>query len=447
MTQWIPYDVNKSPVQASLAVATALEAQNVRIIKMHQGAEESVPKAFSHLREYKGSFSPLYNNVLPGRKETAQFVRTFFGLPADENNTFLEQNNGRNPLARAARMSTRPFIKAKLEPAAITQQKRWPMYDDVMIDANVEHQIMYDLKRNGLVNDIAFKTGKFLGEEGKNRGLAIFVSNLPANPTGYASSPEEMKNIESLLAAFNEYNAEKGLPKIVHIADDPYFGGLEQKDTGSVFKTPYEGNFKMDGITPSVHVISFSKALGTARPGMTATVFTSSKMAKDYETAIKAGNAFSYDPAAMAAFTQMISEENYPALREHFQTALRDKYIRNFGHVQKHLGAQLVDGDPNMVCTIRIPPEALGQSIRCHDGERRTISNGREMAEYIANTYGAITVDQSLPGEPMLRLALKLEDSGQIEEGVYKIAQAFDDLRNAPALNRGVVAEAPDLGL
>lgn len=443
MTSWVTYDPNKSPVQASLAVAAALEAQGVKVIKMHQGAEESVPKALSHLREYKGSFSPLYNNALPGRKETAQFVRTFFGLPADENNTFLGQDNGRNPLARAARMSTRPFIKAKLEPVAITQQKRWPMYDDVMMDANIEHQIMYDLKRDGLAGDIAYKKGAFFEEESKNRGLAIFVSNLPANPTGYASSQKEVKNIESILASFNEENAQNGLPKLVHIADDPYFGGLEQKDTGSVFKTPYEGNFKMDGITPSVHVISFSKALGTARPGMTAIVFTNSKMAKDYETAIKAGSGFSYDPAAVGAFTQMISEENYPILRDHFQTALRNKYLRNHTYVKDHLGSQLLDGDPNMVCTIRIPPEALGKSILCNDGKNRTITNGREMAEYIANTYGVITVDQSLGNEPLLRLALKLEDSGQIEDGVLKIARAYDDLRNAPAVSRNL--NGPDL--
>ena len=230
MTSWVPYDPNKSPVQASLAAVAALEAQGVKVIKMHQGAEESVPKALADLREYKGSFSPLYNNTLPGRKEAAQFVRTFFGLPADENNTFLEQHNGRNSLARAWRMSTRPFIRAKMEPAAILPRLHWPMYQDVVLDANVEHQITYDLKRNGLVNDIAHKTGRFLEEKSKSRGLAVYASNLPANPTGLASSPKEMKDIQIFLNRFNESYAQEGLPGIVHIADDPHFGGSPGKD-------------------------------------------------------------------------------------------------------------------------------------------------------------------------------------------------------------------------
>lgn len=439
MTSWVTYDPNKSPVQASLAVAAALETQGVKVIKMHQGAEETVPKAFADLREYKGSLSPLYNNTLPGSTQTAQFVRTFWGLPADESNTVLLQSNGRGVLAHGCRMATQPFIKAQVAPAALGPGLCWPMYEDVYDDANVQDLIAYDISRDSIADNLIEVTHAFSGGDlKKNDRVAFMVSNLPANPTGNASNPQEVGKIQSTLDFVNRGRLDRGVPPLVQITDDPYFAGLEQKDTGSVFKTPYEGNFQKDGDTPSIHVISFSKALATARPGMTAVVFTNSAMAAKFRKAIIAANGFSYEPAVMNNFIEMISEHNYPVLKDHFANALRGKYIRNHAHVQNHLGPQLLDGDPNMVCTIRIPPEALGKSILCNDGQNRAITNGREMAEYIANTYGVITVDQSYAGEPLLRLALKLEDSGQIEDGVLKIARAYDDLRNAPAVSRNL---------
>ncbi len=447
MSEWVKYDVERSPVQASLEIARVLKEQDKNLIFMHQGAEESVPKGLEHLRHFDGTMSPLYNNVLPAREEMAGFARHFFGLPAEPKNTFVVQSNGRDVLARAWRMTTHPFIEAKMGPVAGLPRKHWPMYQDVVIDANVEHQIKYDINRGDVLNSIRHEIDAFTGgDQSLQDRIAILATNLPANPTGYASSVEEVKEIQDFLDRINEYRAERGMPKIAHIADDPYFAGLMQKLTGSVLKTPYEGNFKIDSVTPSFIVFSFSKALGTANLGTTGIVVTDSKMAKSFETALKAGNGFSFVKGAMDNFSEMISEKNYPLVREHFGN-LRAKYLRNFTHVQNSLGQHLLDGDPNMVCTIRIPDNVLNKSILCNDGQRREITSGRDVVEYIANTYGVMTVDQSLPDEPLLRLALKLENEEQIAKGAHSVDRAYNDLANAPSLNRGFAMSAPDLDL
>ncbi len=454
MTSWVPYDPNKSPVQASLAVAAVLETQGVKVIKMHQGAEESVPEKLEELRHFEGRLNPVYNNTIPLQILAAEYAQKFHGLPAKPENTFPLQVNGRHLLNEGWGIAATPYIESILEgnankrPTALFPIDHWPMYQNVSKRTYIHkaQQIGYGLEPNNILNSVLKEIDIFTeGDQARHDSIAVFSSNLPANPTGYSSSVEEIKSIQNMLDGINADRSERGLPRIVHVADDPYFGGLEQKNTGSIFKTPYEGNFEVNGMTPSIHVISFSKALGTANPGMSIAIFTNDKMAKEFNAAVISDVGFSYVPGAMNNLGEMISPKNYGILRDHFNE-LRNKYVRNHSHVKNYLGPQLVAGDPNMVCALRIPPEVLNKSILCHDGERRVITNGRELAEYIANTHRVITVDQSRPDEPMLRLALKLKDSGQIEEGVKKIAQAFDDLRNAPALNRGAAVGAPDIG-
>jgi aspartate/methionine/tyrosine aminotransferase len=430
---WVEYKQGTA-IQESIALAAALAAQGRRLILMNQGAEESVAPGE---RQYTGLIDPSYNKLPGGHPEhraiVAGFARDGLGLPATASNTFLFASNGRNGLSYAFYLAADPIISRGMKAWGVVPTLQWPMVEDEAHERYVRQVITYEMERGKLAQAIGAAVNTDMRRKAFPGLIGPVYTNFPNNPLGLASSPEEMKDVQAVLDAVNEARMRRDLPPVAHIADTPYFGGAPVKDTGAFLQTAYEGVFRIDGGTPTIIDISFSKALGTARPGVHALVLTDTAMAAEFTTLIKSKTGMSYEPALFDLVAGKLHPDNYPVLKEHFRK-LGEKYRVNLAFVQAQLGAHLLDADPNMVCTIRIPDAALNKLVTCFDGAVRPVRTGREVAEYIANTHGVVVVDQSVGDRQLLRLALKAEDPAVADEGAQKIALAYAELQNAPTL-------------
>src|SRR5690606_6376767 len=131
------------------------------------------------------------------------FIHDFLGLPATFNNTFFVQLNGRNQLDYALHYANFKTVKNKLDPVGLVPEFSWPMVKQLATENFTDEYIQYEMKRDGLAREIktALKQGPDLNKQGKVISFAYF--NLPHNPTGYTSNPEEGKNI---LYELNQYN-------------------------------------------------------------------------------------------------------------------------------------------------------------------------------------------------------------------------------------------------
>lgn len=428
---WVPYK-DGSAVQEAIAVVKALEGQGRTMIYMHQGAEETSPSGIlEQYMSYAGHNTPAYGPAkgMPEAREAfAGFARHFLGLPATAANTFILPTNGRVELGHAFKFANRQIILDGGKASTVVPRLRWPMVDNKADQEYTRTLHNYEMTRGELVQEIKKTLAK--GEEVSDELITSLYLNLPHNPTGIRSNAEEVAELIEVVDEINRDRASRGKSPITLIDDGPYFANLEQKENGAVLAYPFEG-IKMDGDTPSWHIISLSKALGTASSGLTGVVITNTEVAKAYEKFIASDVGPSFDKQNMANIAELFQPKNYPALREHFQK-LNDKYTRNFDAVKQNLGEYLVDGDPGMVCTIHVPEDALGKLIETVDGVREILT-ARDVAAYIANQYGVMVVDQSVGEEPYLRLALKAENVADIEKGTELISQAYKDLQAAPA--------------
>ncbi len=430
---WVNYEAG-SAVQQSIAVVNGLESQGKKIIYMHQGAESAALSGnLAQYSSYAGHNTPSYNPAkgLPDARDAmADFAVNFLGLPATRSNTFLLETNGRVELGHAFMMANRQANLAHLSAVSLVPRLRWPMVDNKADDHLTRDLLTYEMDSGDLAKELGRVLVEGASAERKEAGLVTtsIYTNVPHNPTGYRSNQKEMQNVISMLSAHNQ-KSEYG---VLLIDDNPYFANLEQKDEGAFLKSPFEG-VQMDDGVPSIHVISFSKALGTAGGGLTGVVITDTKLASTYDSFIATDVGPSFDKANFQNFAALMQETNYPDLRAHF-ASLHDKYERNHAVIVDKLGQHLLSGEAGMVCTIKVPSDALNKLIDGVDGAKHEITNARKVAEYIANQHGVMVVDQSVGQDAYLRLALKDENTAVIEQGASKIAQAYEELIAAPAI-------------
>lgn len=428
--QWVPYNQG-SAVQEAIAMANALTEQGVEIKPMHQGYEETEPEGLlEQHRKFQDHASGRYSPATGHASVTeafARFAADFMGLPNDH--VFTLQANGRVGLGHAMQNVVSQYPVSRIgELAALVPASRWPMVDAKTKQAHIQTLIEYGVERDQIAANIINALEKDADDGNK---IAVVYTNFPHNPTGLSSSAEEISAIQSKLDELNQKRVSNDLPPIVHVADDPYFMGLPQNDDKPVFQSPYAGQFRVDGPTPSFHIISFSKALATASPGFHGTVITNSKMAAQYKSFLTTDLGPSFVPDFMSKQAAMLQPEFHDSLRDHF-AKIRKKYETNNPIFEQNVES-CVDGDPGMTRVFRVPQDTLGKSVTVL-GQTRTINTTRDVAAYIANTTGTILVAQAESGrESLIRAALKSENPDMIEEGSKDIAKALNELANAPA--------------
>jgi hypothetical protein len=429
--KWVPYEKG-SAVQKAVAMVNGLKAQGVDIIPMHQGAEETMPGGkLAEFREFSVKICGPYNPAKgpgPLSETFGNFAETFLGIPGKH--AFAVAANGRVGLGFANYLANNPYNKNGVKPMQAAPDFRWPMVDN-KAEENYAGIVDYKMQRGKMDQNIK---AAIEGMSNPNT-LASVYTNVPWNPGGLNGSKQEIRATLDYMDGINGDRSRKGLPPLVFIADDPYFAGLPQKpdDEISILDSAYAGNFTLNSPTPSIHVVSLSKALGLASPGIHGIIFTNSDMAEEFAEFITANNGPSFVPEVAQAVNAMLNPDLYPDLAEHFK-GLHDKYARN-GQPFKIPGRfTLMDGDDGMTRVVEIPPECLNKTIKCIDDETREIKTPRQALEYAANTYGLGSVDQSAHGRNLVRLALKAENPDVAPRGADALQRTFEDLGNAQSL-------------
>lgn len=400
-----------SPTAAAVQFFNAIPSA----INLGQGREVDDPEGkIGDLLKADLKTSCKYNSAPGGemalREAAAGWVERFMGIPATGATTFLIQQLGREGLGHAMKVAA---LKNDPGSLMILPDTRWPMVDEKMEDERLD-AIEYKIQRAGMAEEI----DGLIQKNGKKISCVYF--NFPHNPTGMHITREENQKVMDVLEAANASGNT-----IVRIDDIPYFGGCDQQDNAPYLKLGYDGVLKADSKTPWAAIFSFSKAFGTANPGLTIMVVHPS-LATEVSKRLTRTTGLAYVPQFFGHVAEILKPENDKEVLGHF-AALNKKYKENRKALEAAMGNSVIEGDPGMTSLIEVPEELFGRTVTCSDGQARTMNDLNDIIEFLGNE-GVITVNN---GGRLLRLA-QAAHPDQFVEGVNRLKAALDKIRNSP---------------
>lgn len=407
---YVPLKRELSPtaaaVQLFVAIPTAVNLGQGREVDDPQGQIGDLLNATFHT-------SSKYNAAVGGpmlvRERAAAWVERFIGIPATAETTFIIQQLGREGLGHSMKVAA---LKHGPNTKAIVPDTRWPMVDEKLEDERMT-PLEYKCQRVGMAEEL-----KDLLDNNKEVSCAYF--NFPHNPTGLWITAEENKKIQEALD-----DANKQGRNIVRIDDIPYFGGCPQSASVPYLKTGYEEVLKADSPTHWSAIFSFSKAFGTANPGLTI-MTVHPEIAAEVSKRLTRTTGLAYVPEFFDHVSKILCEQYDPEVLAHFK-ALHDKYAINRKTLEEMLGDMVLDGDPGMTSLVRVPAEVFGKAVICADGQTRTMNDLNDVVEFLGNE-GVITVNN---GTDLLRIA-QAAHPDKFAEGVEKLQAALNKILESP---------------
>ncbi|MCC7305618.1 MAG: hypothetical protein IT558_05090 [Alphaproteobacteria bacterium] len=442
---WIPLNREKSPVQASVQLVNDLKAAgHGDVVSLSIGAESEKPQGkIGQLLTVTGTCDPDYNSAVGGkphiREAVAAWINRYLGMPATSQNTFLVPTNGRGLLNHAFHIAKRHVPRGKDALLGLPDTS-WPMVDESAEDSDLV-PAYYEVIRGKLPQEVFKTASRYVVTPKGPYALAAVYTNTPHNPTGIHIAASEMQRFMSNLNAYNTMFAKsdrKGdvlVPEIMHIIDNPYFAACPQQKTAPYLINGYETALTPDCRTPWMAAVSFSKAYGTARPGLSAFVVHNS-LIKEVSARLSRNDGLSYFPELFENFAQVVHPNNDKESLEHFGK-LAAKYSRNRQLADRYLGGmlRLVDGDSNMTALFEVPEDFLGKEVLCHDGQRRIVKDVNDIVEIAGNHSRIVPVNNSTDRDGVkrnyLRFALRESDPQKTEQAFSRIAKALNTIRNS----------------
>ncbi len=400
-----------SPTAAAVQFFNAIPSA----VNLGQGREVDDPEGkIGDLLKADLKTSCKYNSAPGGemalREAAAGWIERFMGIPATAATTFLIQQLGREGLGHALKVAA---LKKEPGSIAILPDTRWPMVDEKLEDERLG-AAEYKVQRKGMAEEI----DTIIQKNGKK--VSSLYLNFPHNPTGMHITADENKKIMGVLEAANASGNT-----IVRIDDIPYFGGCNQNAEAPYLQLGYDGVLSAESKTPWAAIFSFSKAFGTANPGMTIIVVHPS-IAAEVSKRLTRTTGLAYVPAFFDHFAEILKPENDKDVLAHF-AALNKKYKINRKALEEAMGNMVLEGDPGMTSLVEVPEELFGRTVSCADGQDRTMNDLDDIIEFLGNE-GVITVNN---GGRLLRLA-QAAHPDQFVDGVNRLKAALDKIRNSP---------------
>lgn len=426
---WFSLNRKLSPVQASVKLMGELQAAGRQnIVNLGQGAETERPEGeLRELLRYSAEFDPGYNKQIGGeaklKEVTGAWAERFLGI---KGSNFLTQVNGRDGLWRAMQIAGDEAIEQGDKPVMLVPDTAWPMVQSIARKNHLKI-VPYKMSKDDFAGAIHKAIEKHYAANPDQPVVAVYT-NGRHNPTGAQMSAQEMQKMMDYLAKRVEIDGRA----ILHIADHPYFHACRQQGGLPYLDNGYQGVLTPDSKTPWISLVSFSKALGTARSGLSITIAR-----PDMEDQVRAylteTTGVSFAPEFYDQVVKILSQENDVPVLRHF-AHLREKYSENRHQVrQLSKVLPLVDGDPNMTCLLEVPDRLLGRSVVCHDGETRTINDVNDLVEYVANETGVIIVNNSTQDRNYVRFALAEANAEKFDGAMASIRRSLLKLAPLPA--------------
>lgn len=436
--EWVTLDRSLSSVQASTKLYNQLRVMHGKagpddskeIISFAQGAEtKSLPMPDQDIfgqgaaLSFSGAASPTYNTDVGGppqiRQAASDWAERFLGISAK--NAFVLQADGRDVLNHSMHIAAFDAVEARAESFMITPDTSWPMIEESARD-NHMRVINHTLGRGSLLGSIKQAIPQDFNSSSKatTQTISAVYVNTPHNPTGLNLSGETIRELAQSMPEL--------APGAMLIVDMPYFAACEQRKEPPYLKTGFEGVLDPASETPWAVAISFSKAFGTAQPGLTVLV-CSDNLKQKFQARLARNNGVSYMPEFFESVAKAMNPGNDRNVLEHFD-AQRKKYGVNRtmakGILAGHLG--MIDGDPNMTGLFEVSKDLIGSQGQCFDGVTRQIDDTKALVEYLANEAGVVVVDNSVQGRNLIRLAFREDDPAVMQKGLSALAKALQKL-------------------
>lgn len=409
---WVELDTTLSPTKGSTKLHAELLKENPDQINFGQGREKQEPD--EEIRpQWQGTSSTAYHVETGGpaasREAMADFVHRYYGVPANTDNTFIIQANGRSALARLLSVMTRRHLDsgASDRPSVWIDDLHWPMYTDV-------------IKNNGQipVTDLT-RQEKFVTR----------IMNFPNNPLGLAYSTEGLRDFHEDQTCYMHH--QPGAVSL-NLFDSPYGYADAPNEKGPNFLGPNYEEIVGLGDAPDRlwgFAISFSKSDAMAQPGLTVIVVHPA-IAKELGNALSADNGLSYDAGLMNDLPRTFGPDHDGKRLAHYGS-LRGKYMTNFQFMQE-IGLPLMeDCQPCMTSVLKVH-DLIGKYITTDHHGTKPISSVAKLVEAAANVAGVTTVAQHEKLQ-LVRLA-NSEDPKNFAEGARRLNEFLQRVRTGPCL-------------
>lgn len=431
----VQLDRTLSPTTASTRFFRALASYHAEnktgrdVINKGQGAETQkgpgalIGNAVIYMPE-KSDITPRYNGMAGGemavRERAGAWLGRFLGIQATAKNTFVLPMQGRVGLRES-------FILAhnRGQGRGIgVPELHWPMIPgQIKKNTRGAEILTYANPKNGYDNNVSelLQSGKL---------DALYTNGAHHNPTGKNYG----KNYAiGLQAELEEINAGAESP-VVHILDIPYFHALEQNTdlNGPYYDHGIKELTDPEAETPWIAIVSFSKALGTATPGLSFVV-AHPKIAADLEDRLMQSVGVAYNPAYMAQVYDAFAPEKDAEHLRHYQE-LRNKYIENYAALVEAVGPEnMVDGDPGMTSLMKFGPEYQNRRVKVSDGYY-DIKDGNDLVEFLGQNYDVATVNNGMKDGNLLSRTANAEPVTRDSVGSQNISDGLEHIKNSPPI-------------
>lgn len=373
-----------------------------------------------------GSYSPS-GSTASLRETAAAWTTRFLNVPATMENTLAFGVQSRASLEKFfLRQAIRARKAGKGNATVLVGDRRWTMIDEQLDDHGVKSW-EYDARPGEFAISI-------LGELRKDdyHDIDAIYMDVINNPTGTIRQNMELQFVFQGIETTNDKRKHAGVPFVEVFIDNPYYmayqqrkiEGLSHLDTGfeNVLDDP-----RM--LTPWMMSTSFSKSLAVATPGFHI-VTTHPKYTKEFAELAHRSYGDAMTDAMRDDMTRILQPQYDQKHLEHYGK-LRNKYTQNRGTMIELFGTNVEAGDPSMTCTVVLPKDMFGCTVKAGDNEY-VIQDCNDMIEYLALEKNVITVNNGMDkeGNALLRVAhaLKHEEfvdaADALHQGVNTVKQA-----------------------
>lgn len=434
----IPVELDRSisPTTASTRLfrnAAAYHVENKTgrtVINMGQGAEtEKGPETLIGsdviYTPGKSEITPRYNGMPGGemavRERAGAWLGRFLGVSATAKNTFVLPMQGRVGLREGIILSYNTGKGSKIA----VPGNHWPMVPgQIKKNAKGAQIITYDNPKKGYDNNVPqiLRLGDL---------FALYTNGAHHNPTGKNYGKDYAIGLQ---ADLEKINADAETP-VIHLLDIPYFHALKQNTdlNGPYYDHGIKELTDPEAKTPWIAIVSFSKALGTATPGLSFVV-AHPKIAADLEDRLMQSVGVAYNPAYMAQVYEAFAPEKDAEHLRHYQK-LRDKYVTNHGGlVETARPEKMVDGDPGMTSLMKLGSEFQNRRIDVSDGQY-DIRDGNDFIEAMVQNFDWVGVNNGVDkeGNWLIRTA-NAESTDRYAQGLQNLKEGLEHIKNSPPI-------------
>ena len=385
MPDYIAIDPALSPTAGSTALANKLAGASFNAGQGRAGPDQQADALWGTAGLIPNTARDIDTKYALDRVDlravAAAWMQRMMGLPSTAKNTFVLNTLGRDVLGLCLQ-----FAHARSTGNTLFMPEyRWPMYDILAKNMRGVKTATYANPTEG---------GDWNTLEDKGDSFAAII-NTPHNPTGAVYSKAAMQRLGAVMG-------DRHL-----LLDNPYYGALPRAaGDGPYLDGGLEALCTANAATPWYHVVSGSKFLGTATPGLTV-LTVHPDLAKDMQPFLLARNLISYPVGLYDTALRLFAPANDATHLAHYAT-MSGVFATNRATLERIFGDAVMPGGAGMTSLLDFRNvDLLGRVVQTDVFGEVKVMDMFDLVSYLANpcfhdACGVVTVAN---GDRLLRIA------------------------------------------